>query len=259
MFKRILLSASLVLAASALSAKSFEGVATYKVLGKDGSEGPKEMQFSIKGDKFRSDMNQGKHQGSMIMNMKSKEMITVMPEKKSYLVMKMDGKMPKRDKAKKAGKLVKTGKTETIAGYKAEEWVLEGSEKKTSIWGTKDLGGWAFSGGPKGPGSDLEIPAEFKDGGFFMLRVVGEKGGGIEATKVEPKTLDDSLFEVPAGYQKMEMGGMMGGMGGEEGAKGRKGHGMGGMTEEQRKQMMESMKDMTPEQREMMKKMFKGK
>jgi hypothetical protein len=251
MFKRLLLSASLVLASTALIAASFEGVATYKVLGKEGKDGPKELSFSIKGDKFRTDMDHNGHQASMIMNNKTKEMITLMPERRAYMLMKMDGRLAKGDKAKHAAKLVKTGKTETIAGYKAEEWSIEGAEHKTSVWGTKELGGWAFNGGPKGHGADMDLPDELKDGSFFMLRVVGEKGGGMEATKVEKKSLDDSLFEVPAGYQKMEMGAMMGG--GE-------GHGMGaGMTDEQKKRMFEKMKNMTPEQRAMMEKMFKGK
>ena len=250
MFKRILLSASLVLASSALTAASFEGVATYKVLGREGKGGPQEMQFSIKGDKFRTDMDHDGHKGSMIMNTKTKEMMTLMPDQKKYVVMKMDGmKAPKGDKPKHTAKLVKTGKTETIAGYRAEEWTIEGAEHKTSVWGTKELGGWSFSGGNRGQAAGMEIPEEFKDGGFFMLRVVGEKGGGMEATSLEKKSLDDSLFEVPAGYEKMDMG-AMGGMHGGMGA---------GMTDDQKKVMFERMKNMTPEQRAMMEKMMKGK
>jgi hypothetical protein len=233
--KHLILALALSLA-TGLTAAPFEGIATYKPLGKDAKEA-REMEFMIKGDKFRVDMNSSGHQGSMIMDNKTKQAITLMPDRKAYLVMKMD-MQPKRKKS--AGKLVKTGKTETIAGYKAEEWAFEGDGQKTSFWGTKELGSWTFSSG-RGQGPEMEIPKAFKDGGYFPLRMVGEKGG-MEAIKVEKKSLDASLFEIPAGYKKMEMGAAM-----------------GGASPEQSKAMAEQMKNMTPEQRAMMEKMLKGK
>ena len=176
------------------------------------------------------------------MNNKTKESITLMPEQQRYMVMKLDDMSGKAAKGQHASKLVKTGKTEIIAGYKAEEWAAKGSEHKTSIWGTKELGGWVFNGGPKDK-SGLDIPDELKDGSFFMLRVVGENGGGIEATKVEKKSVDSRIFEVPAGYEKMDMGAMMG----------------AGMTDAQKRAMFKSMQNMTPQQKAMMQKMMKGK
>jgi len=251
--KKLILMAVATLALQAQAwAAPFEGVATYKLLsGKDKS--PKEMTFSIKGDKFRTDVAEKGRKGSMIMDMKSKKMIILMPDEKKYMEMSLDGKMG-QGKAKNAGKLVKTGKTETIAGYKAEEWAYEGGKDKLSIWGTKDLGGWTPMNSPEGgKGPQFDIPAELKDGSFFMLRVSGDKGG-MEATKVEKKSLEASLFEVPSGYAKMDMGGMMGG-----GAKKGQGGGMGGMSPEQHKEMMDAMKDMSPEQKAMMERMMKGK
>ena len=235
----ILLSAALALSSTALLAAPFEGVVTYKLLRDDAST-IQTMDFSIKGDRYRVDMSASGHQSVMIMNTKAKEFISLMPERKSYMVTKMDGKAA--SPAKKAGKLVKTGKTATIAGYKAEEWTYEGAEHTTSIWGNKDLGGWAFSN-PQSRGPQIDIPAAFKDGGFFPLRVVGDKGNGIEAVKVEKKSVDSSLFDVPAGYTKMDAG-----------AAG----GMSGMSAAQKQMMEEKMQHMTPEQRAMIEKMMQG-
>ncbi|MGB6230937.1 MAG: hypothetical protein WBF53_12530 [Litorimonas sp.] len=45
----------------------------------------------------------------------------------------------------------------------------------------------------------------------IMLEVVSPDGGMV-ATRLERRTQDPSLFEVPPGYQVMDMGGMMGGL-----------------------------------------------
>jgi hypothetical protein len=246
--KHLALSLALSLASSALFASTFEGTAHYKSLGKGPQEGS-EMDFSIKGDKFRVDMSGKGHEGSMIMDSKTHQAITLMPERKSYLVMKLDGNAAP---AAKAGKLTKTGRTETIAGYAAEEWVYESAGRKTSLWGNQSLGGWAFNGGAsKGP--HMDIPAEFKDGGLFPLRMTSEHGG-LEATKVESKSLSDSLFEVPAGYKLMEMGSMRGDHPPLPG-----GAAQHGVKPDQQKAMMDAMQNMTPEQRAMFEKLMKGK
>ena len=246
--KNLILSLGLALSSASLLAAPFEGTARFKTLGSE-SKGAKEMDFSIKGEKFRLDIDQGGHKATVIMDSKAKQAVTIVSERKAYMVMSLDRKGAATEEAKPAGKLVKTGKTETIAGYKAEEWDFEGGEPKTSIWGTQELGGWSPVSDPRGRGPQLEIPAELKDGNFFPLRVVGEHGG-MEAVKVTKKSLPASLFEVPEGYEAMELG-AFGGLP-PAGAKGSK-----DPSAEQQKLMMERMKRLSPEQRAMMEKMMK--
>jgi hypothetical protein len=68
--------------------------------------------------------------------------------------------------------------------------------------------------GPSNGLSELDDDAyrTYFRGGFFPLRVTEIKGDKrrvvLEATKVEPKSLDASLFEVPAGFTEMKMPGM---------------------------------------------------
>ena len=45
----------------------------------------------------------------------------------------------------------------------------------------------------------------------FPIKMVGSQGDNFELTNVQEGTQPASLFEVPAGYTKMDMGGMMGG------------------------------------------------
>ena len=220
-------------------AAAFEGKVHYKKLGKESGEG-REMEFSIKGDKFRIEVAAHGHLGVTIMDTKTKQAIMLMPDRKTYSVMKLD-QNPKANPKTPLGKLIKTGKTETIAGYLAQEWAYEGGESKISLWGNKDLGAWGFGGGHSQE-APVEIPEEFKNGGFFPLRMVSH-GGGMEATKVEKKALPDSLFEVPAGYTKMD---------GPSPS-------LRGLSPEQNKAVMDGMKNMTPEQKAMMEKIMHGK
>ncbi|MSU66562.1 MAG: DUF4412 domain-containing protein [Opitutus sp.] len=57
---------------------------------------------------------------------------------------------------------------------------------------------------------------------LFPLRVVthekdGKENFRMEVTAIEKQTLPDALFSAPAGYQKMDLGGMMGGLMGRPG------------------------------------------
>ena len=236
--------AAILLAASNLSAKAFEGTVKYRMGGKDG-KGGHVMTMAVKDGKIRTEsqgMGGQDGKGAAIMDLKAKKMTMLMPEQKKYMVHKLDGQAAAGKTAK--GSLKKSGKSETIAGYKAEEWVYESEGKQTSLWGSTELGSFEMGGGPKGNSGGMQIPAELREKGFFLLRMSAQhegKSGMLEAIEVKPGSLDASLFEVPAGYTEMK--GMMGG---------------GGMPPETMEKMKSAMKDMSPEQRKMMEKMMQG-
>ena len=134
-------------------------------------------------------------------------------------------------KGKKAGNLVRTGKTDTILGYPAEQLIDKSDEGTTEIWGAKGMGYFAGLHGMRrsgAGGSSDSTPSwakELKEQGFFPLRVISKGSDGsektrMEATKVEKKTLDGSLFTAPADYKKLDREGMMRGMGGPGGSGG---------------------------------------
>jgi hypothetical protein len=47
-----------------------------------------------------------------------------------------------------------------------------------------------------------------------VIKMEGGTGGGIELTNIQEGSQPSSLFEVPAGYQKVDLGALMGQMGG---------------------------------------------
>jgi hypothetical protein len=125
--------------------------------------------------------------------------------------------------AEKAGSatLEKTGTTEKILGYDCVKYLVKDKNTTTELWLTEQLGAFMgfATGGPMGRrGSAPAAPGweeALKGKDFFPMRVVSTEGGKevgrIEVTAVEKKSLPDSLFTVPDGWQ--DMGAMMRGMG----------------------------------------------
>ncbi|MDX2186372.1 MAG: DUF4412 domain-containing protein [Opitutaceae bacterium] len=219
------------LVAGAQAADQFEGRMTMKV-----GEGKtnQELLYSVKGDKIRMDMQTGKEEGmgGMIIDFQAKQM---------FMLMEMDGRkmymkhpLNMDEVAEKADDLAEepkpTGKTETIAGYQADEYVINNKDKTvTQLWLGKGLGTFfspsAMQGGPMGGGRSKHSEAWAKlarKGGLFPLRVVtlnakGKETSRMEVTKIEKASLPASLFSTE-GYSEFQIpgfGGGLPGMGGE--------------------------------------------
>jgi hypothetical protein len=118
----------------------------------------------------------------------------------------------------------KTGKTDTVAGYKCEIWhIAKGSSAGDLCIGEQGTS-W-FHIPLVGVPAQYAWASEITDGNHFPLRVVlsenGIEHGRLEVTSIQKKTLPAADFEVPAGYNVLDleqmMGVMMGGMRGMPG------------------------------------------
>jgi hypothetical protein len=222
--KRSLLATLLLIAPTALLAASFEGKVSFKITAERGKV--QEMAYQIKNDKMRVEIGGQKEMGGMIMDLGKRQTIMVMDEQRMYMVMAMPDVAAQAAEAKEdETKLEKTGQKEKILGYEAEKYISTNKGKKTEMWLAEGLGTFMsmpsnnpMGGGRKGgssAGREWERALAGKD--LFPLRVVGLDGGGkenfrMEVTGIEKKSLPDSLFAPPDGYQKFDMGGMMQGM-----------------------------------------------
>jgi hypothetical protein len=199
-----------------------------------------ETRYAIKGARNRIETQLPKgipHLGPMqtsvtLMDVSSGTMTTLFPHAKTYTTMnwnEMAEEMTKgagKDSPIDFPKITSTGKTETIAGITCENWLFG---DKVEMCVAKGLG--YFGGGGSGGILDKlknfamrdKIKAQldanpelakFAEGGAFPLKMTEIENGQpktiMEVTKVERKSLDDSLFTVPADYKKMEIPGMMG-------------------------------------------------
>lgn len=185
-----------------------------------------QVELWVEGKKMRTEIASpamGGGKMAMIIDGERRKMITLMPGQKSYMEMSLDD-MLSRAKAMQGAssgevKAVKTGKTETINGWKCEELkVTQGTDIDLSVWLTKDVKvdpkEWlAFNRDfqTNDPLSQALDPSKV-DG--FPVKATGRvKQGGqssemtMEVVSVDDKAPPADSFAPPAGYQKMEMPG----------------------------------------------------
>jgi hypothetical protein len=104
---------------------------------------------------------------------------------------------------------------DTVAGYTCEYYAV-GQAQEGEICAAKGLGMFGMGQSPMGGGAsgalaalaNPEYATFFKDG-FFPLKFVklekGQRQTMLEATQIEKKALEASLFAPPPDYKEMKM------------------------------------------------------
>ena len=225
-FLRIIAIGGLLAAPHLFALDAFEGKVSLAITTDKGRN--MNMNYSMKAQKLRMDMNAEGHQMATVMDLASMEMMMLMPEQKMYMVMPI--KKPVEQAMAKQGESTAdvevTGKTETILGYKCNQILVKDKGAVTEVWTAEGLGvfmglgsggGGPFGGGRRGGGANAAKWEEaLKGKGGFPLRVISHDAKGkesfkMEATSIEPGSLPDSLFTPPEGFRKLsmpDMGGM---------------------------------------------------
>jgi hypothetical protein len=167
--------------------------------GKDGKQ--MNGKYFIGDKKIRMDMNAQGHQISTISDPDTKTSYMIMHERKMYMEihagqnpMQRGPKMPDAKAydpsnpcANDPDETCKNEGTETVNGRVTDKWVMtskKNGEVNTS-WIDKKL--------------------------HFPIKTLTSDGAEMELTNVQEGASPASTFEVPAGYQKFDMGAMMGG------------------------------------------------
>jgi len=224
------------------SGGNFEGVITMKMEGE--SMKGAEMTYFLKSRHARIEVTTPDNpagQGVMLWDLEDARMTTLIPSRKMYMTIDMKEaaesmkgvtknlKKPDGDQ-EKFPMLTDTGKEETIAGHTCEHWLM-GEKQNLDMCVAKGLGYFGMGGqGGGGLGALKNLAfspkllaeaaahpewVKFLEGGAFPLKITSTEDGKVkmnmEATKIEKKALDDSLFSVPSDYKEFSMGGMGGG------------------------------------------------
>jgi len=220
---------------SALSGGGFEGIIAMK-MGGENQKGA-EMTYFLKGQHTRIEVNAAgtpEGQGVMLWDLEGAKMTTLIPSRKMYMTMDMKEtaaslkeatkETSKGEEERKFPKLTPTGKTETIAGYSCEHWLI-GDKQEMDMCVAKGLGYFGMGGqtgggfgsvkslmfNPKLLAAAAAHPewVKFLQGGAFPLKMTAMEDGKVhmtmEATRIERKPLDDSLFAIPPDYKELNM------------------------------------------------------
>ena len=188
----------------------FEGEVDYNMTMKDGKQS--QMNYFLKGTKARMEMTMNGHHVVQIIDFGARKIYMLMPEQKMVMTNDIPNAPKTQGSGAAAGSITKTGNSKTILGKTAYEWRATENGDTTSIWGAKDMGFFMMAKGPGGQGPDTSWAAKLKSDGLFPLEVDSKKDNfNMVATKLDPKTLDESLFTVPSDYK--DMSDMMKGLG----------------------------------------------
>jgi hypothetical protein len=209
---------------------------------------PTTMAALIKNGKFRFDLPEKLTEGRAgrmlgpkayaIFDSGAKKLSVVSDARKQVIVIDMNksaeqiksfGSRPGEPGAAPQGappKITKTGKYETVAGYKCEDWEISGDQREGTVCVAHEGISWFAIPAAVIP-SERAWMLELFDGKHFPLRFISyAKTGGaeetrLEITKIDKKTLPDSDFAYPPDYRVMDMdqmfqalAGMPGGAGG---------------------------------------------
>jgi len=199
---------------SAFPQNQFEGRVEYKMTSGDDDEST-QMSYFVKEGKMKIDVKGDEEgSGSMIFDSKKQKMLILMPEEKMYMEMSMQmmaGDTEEEDA--KDFEFRKTGEKKEILGYTCEKWVYKDEDNQVDSWLTDELGSFIFFSGPMESSKKARWQSELESDGYFPMElIVKDLSGNVDSkmivTAVEKKSLDSSMFEAPAGYQKLQMPGM---------------------------------------------------
>lgn len=196
---------ALMCIASPLAAQSFEGTVTMNIVSADGSAHP--ISYMIKGGKMRFDVGGG--QMSVVLDPVAQRMMVIMNAQKMYMERDFGSTVAavQQQVGEKHPSIVRTGKRETIAGYKCEHVTVtddDGASVDACI--SSELGGFRMpaASNPMSPQKEAGWMTQLGSTSF-PLKVT--KGGKtiMEVTAIEKKALDAALFTAPEGYQSFAM------------------------------------------------------
>ncbi|MBL7768019.1 MAG: DUF4412 domain-containing protein [Flavipsychrobacter sp.] len=156
----------------------------------------------------------------MVMDLKDQKLVTLMTDQKMAMVMdlkKMQEKMKGQVKEENPSdvKISKTGKSETILGYKCDQYLIETADGQSLVWITTELGSGMgnlakslssmLSSGPKPMG--LPSMKGIENGVLLKLESTDKKSGNNTRLEAVNVNKDGKKFPT-SGYNVMAMPGM---------------------------------------------------
>ncbi|MBA5861820.1 MAG: DUF4412 domain-containing protein [Nitrospira sp. CR1.1] len=212
----------LVLSLTSLPARAgdFEGVLHMKTSHVE-TGASSTMDWYLKGDRGRVEMSRTDGQMQvMLFDGKTRTMQMAMPGQKSYMEISLEGERGEPLKEALEGQRVeRTGKTDSIAGYRCEVWRITDKEQhrvKSDLCVAKGFGKAAtFWIDPKVARRSSQpgwVKQLVEEGGFGLRSIhydaAGKESIRMEVTGIDKKNLDSSLFAFPADWAKQDLSGM---------------------------------------------------
>ncbi|NOY09256.1 MAG: DUF4412 domain-containing protein [Spirochaetes bacterium] len=187
---------------------NFEGKIVFQV----NDEGVnQQMSYLVKGSKFRIEPKETQGQSIMLFDNDTRIMTILMPSQKMYMELPMDSKGMNDNNETEY--FVKTGESKKIKGYACDKFKFKDKDGEGSAWMTKELGGFLFLNDPESKQESGWQKAIVEEG-YFPMEVYKKDASGdnisvFKIVELKSMDLDNTLFNVPAGFKKLDMSGIM--------------------------------------------------
>lgn len=183
----------------------FEGKIVMKILEEDNSV---DVDYYIKGDKMKMEMNAEQGAMAILFNKSENKTYMVMPQQKMYMEFNaMDIMQGNHQEDANDPDIRKTGEYMDINGYNCEKWIIEENGEVVEAWMTDKVGSFFMMNNPMA-GNSSSWQQELA-GNYFPMRVDmvegSEKQKVLEVVSVNEMSLNNDLFVIPSGYQKLDM------------------------------------------------------
>lgn len=168
---------------------------------------PQTFEYLVRGGRLRMNLTGGPGGGmSVIASPQEKKLYMLVPSQGAYMEMPLAaaaGSSEAAMTAAKGTKVERTGRMETVAGYRCEHLLVTPARgPATDLCVTTELGRYIDPLQGMRPAAAPAWQQALADG--FPLKVMLPNGAVVmEVTAVERKRLDHVLFAVPASYIKM--------------------------------------------------------
>jgi hypothetical protein len=199
------LALTLLVSASPLTAQAFEGSVTMNMTSDDGNS--RSMTYMIKGGKMRFDPPGA--QISVVIDPAAQRMIVIMNAQRMYMERDFASTMAsiQQQTVGKTPAIVRTGRTEMIAGYKCEHVTItddDGTAVDACI--SSELGGFRLpaASNPMSPQKEAGWMSQV-GATSFPLKVTKNGKTIMSVSAIEKKSLDSALFAAPEGYTSFAM------------------------------------------------------
>ena len=192
---------------------AFEGVITMRMTA-EGTPEPMTMRYLVRQGRMRSEIDARGMSMATIIDPAKREAYVVMPGQRMYMVMPLDAADAEAARGVAVTpEITRTGRRETIAGHACEHYLVKVEQETMDMCLATDMPAMALAGGGMSgaarAGQAAWQRALGRQAGFpLKVTRVGATGSVLEVTRIEATPLDAALFEVPAGYQRMQMPGM---------------------------------------------------
>lgn len=163
---------------------------------------PMAGKFYYSGQKLRMDVNESGHDAIIIHDIPGQVSYMLMPQQKMYMEMRagQNGMMHRGPDLRNLRSFDPDHPCATLTNTTCEK---AGSETMNG----RSTDKWIFTDKTNGQKSTAWIDKKI----HFPVRVVNENGSQTDFTNIQEGAPSASLFEIPSGYRKFDMGAMMGG------------------------------------------------